>query len=123
MLKPDIFQNISNWQKDRPIIDKANKDINLLLSLLAQEVIELEEEVVGQNRPEWTASEAVDVIFFSLAIIEMMGIDPKEAMKQKLAKNTLKYPAHIWQDGSYQDCKKETLAQYSKQDEIDFYSM
>lgn len=89
----DIFELQEIFYKDRPVMAAANSDINFLIARLLIEADELKNAPTNHlGLEKHQEQEAVDVILFGLAILRVLGINPEEAIREKLAKNMLKYP-------------------------------
>lgn len=72
------------------------KDLALSLSLEAAELLELfqwksSEEAVQKNR-EKMKEELADVMVYCLDMADVLGFDPDEIIREKMAKNAAKYP-------------------------------
>ncbi|MCJ7988937.1 nucleotide pyrophosphohydrolase [Priestia sp. OVS21] len=85
------FRDERNWEQFH-----NPKDLALSLSLEASEVLEnfqwkTSEEAVKENF-ENLKDEIADVMIYSLLLAEKLGIDPREAVVQKIKKNEQKYP-------------------------------
>lgn len=85
------FRDERNWsQFHNP------KDLAISLNLEASELLELfqwksSEEAVDQKRDE-IQDELADVMYYALLMCHDLGIDPKQAVLNKLKKNAAKYP-------------------------------
>lgn len=85
------FRDDRNWEQFH-----TPKDLALSLSLEASEVLEnfqwkSSEEAVKDNL-ENLKDEIADVMIYSLLLAEKLGIDPEEAIIQKIKKNEQKDP-------------------------------
>ncbi|MFB6804652.1 nucleotide pyrophosphohydrolase [Peribacillus butanolivorans] len=97
------FRNERNWsQFHNP------KDLAISLSLEASELLEnfqwkTSEEAIEERMSD-IKDELADVIIYSILLSYELGIDPKEAILQKIKKNELKYPV----DKAFNSKKKYT---------------
>lgn len=97
------FRNERNWsQFHNP------KDLAISLSLEASELLEnfqwkTSEEAIEERMSD-IKDELADVIIYSILLSNELGIDPKEAILQKIKKNELKYPV----DKAFNSKKKYT---------------
>ena len=76
------------------------KNLSMALSVEAAELVEifqwLTEEQSRNLAPDAKAAatdEIADVLIYLLEIADQLGIDPAEAVRQKMVKNAKKYPA------------------------------
>ncbi|MGG0845614.1 nucleotide pyrophosphohydrolase [Peribacillus simplex] len=97
------FRNERNWsQFHNP------KDLAISLTLEASELLEnfqwkTSEEAIEERMSD-IKDELADVIIYSILLSNELGIDPKEAILQKIKKNELKYPV----DKAFNSKKKYT---------------
>jgi NTP pyrophosphatase (non-canonical NTP hydrolase) len=94
----DTFTDISHlvWQHlvDRDWDDPSPRSLAISLSLEANELLEhyqWSEKSVGNK--EDVAEELADVLIYALQYAHVLGIDPADAIRDKLRKSALKYPA------------------------------
>ncbi len=94
----DTFTEISHivWQHlvDRDWDKPTERSLAISLSLEANELLEhyqWQDKPVGNK--EALAEELADVLIYALQYAHVLGIDPAEAIKDKLAKSAKKYPA------------------------------
>lgn len=85
------FRDERNWSQFH-----TPKDLAISLSLEASELLEnfqwkTSEEAIEENLGN-IKDELADVIIYSLLLAHELGIDPKEAIQQKIEKNEKKYP-------------------------------
>lgn len=122
-MKPSVFELQRDFYADRPIMLEHNQNVHALLSLLMGEVGELSHEILANGYdPEKIASEASDVALFAHAIIMMLGLDPEQQIREKLARNQAKYPAVVFQSGDYKEARATTSKFYKDRDmENEFY--
>lgn len=120
-MRPDIFQALKNFQEDRPVMNESNNDVSFLITLLVQEVAELQEEPHGMSKKDYLTQEATDVAIFALSILDLLTNDPEMAIMEKIARNTAKYPAYLWQKGTYNKCRADSKRQWTEADNEDFY--
>ena len=84
------------WQHlvDRDWDDPEPRSLAISLSLEANELLEhyqWHKEPVGDK--EALGEELADILIYALQYAHVMGIDPAEAIRDKLAKSAKKYPA------------------------------
>lgn len=102
-------------------MDAANQDVGFLLNLLFQEVEELKEEPHGMSPEKYLEQELADVAIFAIGILDLITGDADMAIREKVGRNTLKYPAHYFQEGTYEDSRRDSKLQWTKEDNQDFY--
>jgi NTP pyrophosphatase (non-canonical NTP hydrolase) len=94
--------------KDRPIMKEANhSSLPALLGLLSDEVKEAIETIesgdaIIEDKYVAIEQELADIGLFLLTAFDILGSDPFKAMMEKHARNMLKYPANLFQDGDFQ---------------------
>lgn len=93
----DAFAEARDWKKFH-----SPKNLAMAMIVEAAELVEIfqwqtEEESnnVAACPEQWSnvQDELADVMLYCLRIAQVTGVDPIEAMQQKLHKNALKYPA------------------------------
>lgn len=116
-----IFEALTNFRDDRPAM-KANDSVDSLLALLLQEVDELKQEPEGMSREKYIIQELSDVAIFSINLLNLLTNDKAEdALMEKVCRNTLKYPAVLWQQGDYETSMTLSKKQWTKEDNREFY--
>lgn len=112
------------FREDRPVLNEANSNIDFLISLLLQETIELQQEPTdGMSREQYLIQEAADIALFSLTLLDILTGDADMAIKEKIARNMVKYPAHLFQgQNTYKEAVDKSKQQWTTQDNTDFYS-
>jgi len=85
------FRDERNWEQFH-----TPKDLAISISLEANELLEnfqwkTSEEAVVEKKND-IKDELADVMIYSFLLADKLGIDPKEAILQKLKKNAEKYP-------------------------------
>jgi NTP pyrophosphatase (non-canonical NTP hydrolase) len=85
------FRDERNWEQFH-----NPKDLAISLSLEASELLEnfqwkSSEEALDKNLNN-IKDELADVLIYALSLSDVLGIDPEEAVIQKLEKNRAKYP-------------------------------
>ena len=111
----DTFAEISRivWQHlvDRDWDDPSPRSLAISLSLEANELLEhyqWSEKPVGNK--EAVAEELADVLIYALQYAHVLGIDPAEAIRDKLEKSARKYPAKDFKGKQGEDRSKAWLA-------------
>lgn len=115
------FEMLRNFTEDRPVMKEANSDVSFLLGLLLQEVTELQEEPHGMSKEKYLEQELADVAIFAISILHLITGDADAAIREKVGRNTLKYPARLFQEGSYEDARANSKLQWTEDDNQDFY--
>lgn len=85
-----IWQHLADRGWDNP----APRSLAISLSLEANELLEhfqWRDEPVGDK--DALAGEVADVLAYALQFAHVMGVDPVEAIRQKIIKSEAKYPA------------------------------
>lgn len=97
------FRDDRNWKQFH-----NPKDLAISLSLEAAELLEVFQwsgaDVSDEGRKEKIAEELADVMLYSLLMADATGLDVKEIMLKKIAKNCEKYPV----EKAYGSSKKYT---------------
>lgn len=123
MRPPSSFEILKNFQEDRPLMKKANQDIDFLISLLLQEVAELQQEPTdGMSREKYLEQETADVAIFAIQILEVLTGNAQIAINEKTARNSVKYPAILFQSGTYEEARRKSKEQWTEEDNRDFYA-
>jgi NTP pyrophosphatase (non-canonical NTP hydrolase) len=94
----DTFEALGHmiWQHlvDRDWDNPTPRSLAISLSLEANELLEhyqWQDEPIGDK--EALSEELADVLMYALQYAHVLGIDPAEAIRDKLAKSAKKYPA------------------------------
>ncbi|HEX9153835.1 MAG TPA: nucleotide pyrophosphohydrolase [Candidatus Saccharimonadales bacterium] len=99
-LRRIVWQHLVDRDWDNP----TPRSLAISLSLEANELLEhyqWSDEAVGDK--EALGEELADVLIYALQYAHVMGIDPAEAIRDKLAKSCKKYPAeHFKGQGSHE---------------------
>ena len=113
---------LSNFHQDRPVMNHDNTTEHLI-ERLKEEVGELQEDFRGNGmtREKYLEQELADILIFAWAAIQSLKVDPDMAIREKIARNMVKYPAHLLQKGTYETQMAECKKQWSKEDNVDFY--
>lgn len=110
----ELSELISHWDRERPIIEPYNNP-RRLVSRLRGEVDELETEVLTENMPGIT-DELADVLLYGLRLALRLKIDPEQAIRGKLEKNTKRFPSELFQEGDFEQVylqRKKELGELS----------
>lgn len=123
MKPPSSFEILKNFQDDRPVMKEANRDVDFLISLLLQEVAELQQEPTdGMSREKYLEQETADVAIFAIQILDILTGDADMAIREKVARNSVKYPAILFQSGTYEEARRKSKEQWTEEDNRDFYA-
>ena len=101
-----IQQEVVQFHKNRPIMDKYNSPENLG-SRLKGEVDELLAEIHwGEKEPtpeeiERVEDELADVMISGFCLGDCLGIDVEAAVRKKLAKNEKRFPRELFLEGDF----------------------
>lgn len=111
------------FREDRPVLNEANSDIDFLISLLLQEVSELQQEPTdGMSREQYLIQETADIVLFALTILDVLTGDSDMAIKEKIARNTVKYPAKLFNgDFTYSEAVEIARGQWTTKENTEFY--
>lgn len=122
MKPPSSFELLKNFQEDRPVMKEANSDIDFLLTLLFDEVEEVKDVPSdGMTREKYLEQELADVAIFAIQILDILTGDADMAIREKVARNTVKYPAVLFQSGTYEEARRKSKEQWTAEDNADFY--
>ena len=99
----ELQKIVSDFVDDRPTL-KENNTLERVFFLLSQEMDEVGEDL---HNGETIGSELADLIFFILTLANIHGIDMEAEFREKTAWNHIRYQAHLFQDGDYEDARKE----------------
>jgi 8-oxo-dGTP diphosphatase len=118
----NTFEEISRiiWQHlvDRDWDNLTARGLAISISLEANELLEhyqWNEQAIGGK--ETLAEELADVLIYALEYAHVLGIDPAQAIHDKLAKTALKYPAELFKGKGEAEKKEHWLkakAEYRK---------
>lgn len=103
-----------NWNIDRPIIKQSNT-LEKLVDFLAGEVQEVSQAVIkflaGETDEKDVLQELADVGIFLMALFRKLDADMMDEVREKIAFNSIRYPAGACQDGEwvevYSNLKKQ----------------
>lgn len=116
----EIQKLIELYVSDRPVMMENNLVPANSLKLIKDELQEMEEAMGDKNS---LGREIADVAWMLLSFANIHGIDVEEEIRTKMARNYLKRPAYLWQDGTYEECDKKARSEWTKQIEEEFYSL
>lgn len=123
MKRPNSFEILRNFQEDRPVMKEANQDVDFLIHLLLQEVMELQQEPNdGMSREKYLEQETADVAIFAIQILDVLTGDAQMAINEKVARNSVKYPAILFQSGDYEEARRKSKEQWTQEDNRNFYA-
>lgn len=123
MKRPNSFEILRNFQEDRPVMKEANQDVDFLIYLLLQEVMELQQEPSdGMSREKYLEQETADVAIFAIQILDVLTGDAQMAINEKVARNSVKYPAILFQSGDYEEARRKSKEQWTQEDNRNFYA-
>lgn len=99
---------VDNWLKDRPTMKENNHSPGKLLSLFCGEVSELCEAFGNKTREELSTcidarEELADIGLYFMSILNWLGLNMEEICMEKLALNMLRYEAHRFQSGDFNE--------------------
>lgn len=122
MKRPNSFEILKNFQADRPVMKEANTNIDFLIYLLLQEVEEVKQEPTdGMTKEKYLEQEVADVAIFAIQILDVLTGDAQMAINEKISRNYLKYPAILFQSGTYEEARRKSREQWTQEDNKDFY--
>lgn len=93
--KPSIIEINNMFLEDRPLIKQYDTP-ETIMSLLDGEIGEWRENPTDPD-------ELADLIVYSLFLLEALGHDPEEAIRNKIGLNMARMPAKNFQDGDFQE--------------------
>ncbi len=96
-----IVTSLYNWTEDRPTI-KENERLQDLVSLVLNEAYELQIaliDCISTFDLDNFLEEVSDVIIFALNIFILLDMDVFEKIMEKIAINSMRYPAGQFQTG------------------------
>lgn len=95
-----IIEMQRNFYRDRPTMERTNRDPNFVIERLYQEVEELRNAPTNHlGLEKHQEQELVDVVLFAMAALDALMGDAEEAIREKIAKNTIKYPPSLFAQG------------------------
>jgi len=97
---------VCDFIDDRPTL-KENNTLERVFFLLSLELDEVREIL---NDKELIGSELADIIFFCLTLASIHGIDMEAEFREKVAFDHLRYQAHMFQEGDYDEARKQVKA-------------
>lgn len=115
----DIQTILQNFTNDRPTLQENNTPEQILL-LLQNEVTEASESLTDTEN---LASEIADIVIFALTLANQYGFNMDEQVREKIAFNTGRYSADLFQNGNYEESRlkaKQIEKEYFKRD---FYNI
>ena len=111
---------VANFCADRPTLAENNQDPENLLKLLREEIDETEAELF--NGRDKLGPEMADVLWFLISLAEFYNIDLEQEIREKAARNYLKYPAVAFLGGDYYESREECQEEWRRcGGEDDFY--
>lgn len=111
----NLLSMTDTWLLDRPTMDAENS-VAQLLDLLDDEVSEAKEDL----DPEYLARELADIGVFLFSLFRAIGVDPYEAISEKMALNLLRYHWQLFQKGDY-DRARTVVKRYEGEVIDEFY--
>ena len=103
----ELIQITRDFDEDRPVMAQNNGKPERLFELLDEEVQELK-QAEGEN----IGRELADILWDVFKIAIHHDIDLVMEFREKAARNHLKYPAHLFQEGNYWKKKAQAKAQW-----------
>ena len=98
--RPSIIEMQRTFYKDRPTMSEANGDASFLLSRFYQEVEELRNAPTNHlGLEKHQEQELVDCVLFAIAALDSLMGDAEGAIREKIAKNSIKYPPSLFIQG------------------------
>lgn len=97
--KLSIIEMQRNFYRDRPTMCERNSDTAFLLARLYEEVEELKNAPTNHlGLEKHQEQEAVDVVLFALAFLDALMGDAEEAIREKVARNVIKFQPKLFLD-------------------------
>ena len=119
---PSIFTLLENFTEDRPVMAEQNSDINMMLTMLTGELMELIDAVELNQGIDSIAEEAADVVILAISIIGMVDRDPETTIREKVAFNSMRYQAHLFQgDHTYEKARAISKTKFTQEDKEEIY--
>ena len=103
----ELQKMVGDWLADRPTMYENNQDPQRLIELLEGEVVEVAEVM---DQPEKLGRELADVAWFLMTVANLKGIDLEAEVREKAAVNSLRYSANLFQEGDYEEARKQVKA-------------
>lgn len=98
--KVSVIEMQRNFYRDRETMYAENSKFPFLLSRLYEEVEELKNAPTNHlGLEKHQEQELCDIILFSLAALDALMGDADEALREKVSKNTIKYPPSLFVQG------------------------
>jgi len=99
MDKLDRLQQINkNFQVDRPTMHSRDSEMEILAISILGETMELL-EAIKEGSDKDVATELADVGLYVLTAFNVMGMNAYDEMREKVARNIVKYPAKYFTNG------------------------
>lgn len=108
----EISQMLQAFSEDRPTL-KENNTPERIIELLQNEAVEAAESLTDTEN---LAAEIADVVIFALTLANHYGFNMDLEVREKIAFNTGRYSADLFQDGEYEESRIK-----AKQVEQDYY--
>jgi NTP pyrophosphatase (non-canonical NTP hydrolase) len=99
-----ITQTLQNWRLDRPTLTE-NERVADLVTNVVEEAYELSHALIDCMSTfdlDSLIEEVSDVIIYALNIFNLLKVDAFEAIMEKIAINSIRYPAGQFQNGDPQ---------------------
>ena len=107
----EIQKLLEIFSEDRPVMKKHNQRDWRIYKLLRQEIDEAEAE----TDPKKIATELSDIIAFALTIANNHGLDMDAEIREKIARNILKYPQQNFQgDYTYNEAVGKSKSEWQE---------
>ena len=116
-----------NFLLDRPLIKDFNHaSLSIVLRMLATEVEEAIETVergdaIIEDKSVAIEQELADIGIFIMTAFDILGSDMYSAIMEKQARNYLKYPAYLFQEGDYQTQRPIAKTQWQESGGTDLF--
>lgn len=111
----EISQMLQAFSEDRPTL-KENNTPERIIELLQNEAVEAAESLTDTEN---LAAEIADIVIFALTLANHYGFDMDLEVRDKVAFNTGRYSADLFQDGDYEEGRlkaKQVERDYFKRD-------
>lgn len=97
--KVSVFTLQEIFYADRPSMDKSNRDVNMILDRLTEELQEAKNPPTNHlGKDKHQIQEFVDIALFALAGIRALGGDPEVEIREKMARNLIKFQPKFFLD-------------------------
>lgn len=100
-------QMVADFTADRPIMLANNSDLSKMAELLQSEVLEALEVLEDKEK---LGRELADVVFIVMSLANMKSIDLEDEIREKTALNIVRYQAHMFQEGDYDEARRQVKA-------------